>query len=131
MVSECGIAFGNIHFLGKLIPFMYFYRHYNFNLRVFLHFFHEILRFTAYIDRNFELFTNHSPGHVMMSHPKWRSTDRLSENIHFLSDYRIPTGVYAFPFHNSFSIYVHPLGGGHIIFAFSAVRHGGNCFIDE
>ena len=100
-MSECGIALGNIHFLGKLIRFMYFYRHYNFNLRVFLHSFHEILSFTTYIDRNFELFTNHSPGHVTTSHPKWRSTDRLSENIHFLSDYSISRCVYAFLFHNS------------------------------
>ena len=32
MVLECRIAFGDIHFLGKLIRFMHFYRHYNFNL---------------------------------------------------------------------------------------------------
>ena len=33
----------------------------------------------------------HVPGHVTMtSHPKWRSTDWLLGNIHFLSDYSIP-----------------------------------------
>ena len=32
VVLECRIAFGNIHFLCKLILFMHFYRHYNFNL---------------------------------------------------------------------------------------------------
>ena len=33
VVLECRIAFGDIHFLGKLIRFMHFYRHYNFNLQ--------------------------------------------------------------------------------------------------
>ena len=33
VVLECRIVFGNIHFLCKLIRFMHFYRHYNFNLR--------------------------------------------------------------------------------------------------
>ena len=52
-----------------------------------------------------ELFANLSPGHVTMtSHPKWRSTDRLSENIHFHGDYSISRFVYAFLLHNSFSI---------------------------
>ena len=36
----------------------------------------------------------------MMSYLKWRSTDRLFENIHFLSDYSISSFVYAFLFHN-------------------------------
>ena len=43
---------------------------------------------------------------MMMSHPKWRSTDRLLENSHFLSDYSISRFVYAFILHNSLSIIV-------------------------
>ena len=44
----------------------------------------------------------YSPGHMTMtSHPKWRSTDRLFENIYFLSDYCIPRSVYAVLFHDS------------------------------
>ena len=68
--------------------FMHFYRHWNSPFTGFLHSFHEILCFTALFDRNFELYTNHSPGHMTMkSHPKWKSTDRLKENIHFLCEY--------------------------------------------
>ena len=105
VVLECRIAFGDIQFLSKLFHFMHFYRHSDSPFMVFLHSFYEILRFTAYIDGIFELFTNHSPGHVTMtSHPKWRSTDRLSENIHFHGDYSISRFVYAFLLHNSFSI---------------------------
>ena len=69
------------------------------------HSLHEILRFSAYFDRTFILFMDHSPGHgTMTSHPKWRSADQLLENIHFVSDYSISRFVYAFLFHNSLTI---------------------------
>ena len=96
--AECWISFGGIHFLGKLIRFMHFYRHYNSNLR-----FSFILSTKFFVSPRIlavflGLFTNHSPGHVTMtSQLKWRSTDRLFEN-HFLSDYSISRFVYAFLF---------------------------------
>ena len=101
MVSECRISFGDIHFLGKLICFMHFYRHYNSNLR-----FSFILSMKFFVSPRiltvFWAFTNHSPGHVTMtSQLKWRSTDWLFENSHFLSDYSISRFLYSFLFHNS------------------------------
>ena len=90
VVSECRIAFGNIHFLGELNRLCTSTGIIITNLR-----FSFILSMKFFVSPHIltvvlGLFTNNSVGHVTMaSHPKWRSTDWLFENIHFLSDYSI------------------------------------------
>ena len=64
MVSECQIAFRDIHFPGKLIRFMHFYRHYDSNLQ-----FSFILLMKFFVSPRiltifWGVFTNHSPCHM-------------------------------------------------------------------
>ena len=87
MVSECGISFGNNHFRGELIHLFtstgIIIANLHFSFVLSTKFFVSPCILTVFLG----LFMNHSPGHVTMtSHPKWRLTDRLLENIHFLSD---------------------------------------------
>ena len=95
VVSECWISFGNIHFFDELIRLCsstgIVIPHLRFSFFLSTKFFVSPRILTVF----FGLFTNHSPGHVTMaSHPKWRSTDRLVENIHFLSHYSMPRSVF-------------------------------------
>ena len=99
VVSECRISFGNIHFFGELICLCtctcIIIPHFRFSFILSTKFFVSPRILTVFLG----FFTNHSPGYVTMtSHPKWRSTDRLVENIHFLSDYSMHRSFFYIPF---------------------------------
>ena len=84
MVFECTLAFGNIHLPGELIHLFTSAGSIFTNLR-FLLILNTFFCFTALFDCKMELSMTISLGHVTNS--KWRSIDRLQENIHFLFDY--------------------------------------------
>ena len=84
VVSECQIAFGNIHFLSELICLCTSTGIIITNLRSSFSLSTKFFISPCILTVFFGLFTNHSPGYVTItSHPKWRSTDRLFEKIFF------------------------------------------------